>query len=144
MTQSIPPAEPYVANTSGDRSRAVPLQAQGGSWGAFVFGGIWALSNRVWVGALCFLPLLALIDEAPGAVKVVAVLVGGAVWGYVTLCGRSLAWTRKRWNSYEHFRDAQKAWSTLAKIIFGLGAVSGGLLFLLFAVLSQGLSHMNG
>lgn len=144
MTQSVPPAEPYVANTSGDNSRAVPLQAQGGSWGAFVFGGIWALSNRVWFGALSFLPLLAVLDVGPLAVKVLWVLVGVSVWGYLTLCGRSLAWTSKRWNSYEHFRDAQKAWSVVAKILFILGAVLGGTVFLLFAVLSQGLSHMNG
>lgn len=143
MTQPARSAEPYVANTSGDSSRAVPLQAQGGSWGAFVFGGIWALSNRLWFGALCFLPLLVLLDF-PRAVNAVLVLVGGATWGYLTLFGRQLAWTKKRWDSYEHFRDVQKAWSAVAKIVFVVGAVLGGSVFLLFAVLSQGLSHMNG
>lgn len=48
-----------IINTSGNPMCTVPPQAQGGSWGAFVFGGTRALSNCVWFAALSFLMLSA-------------------------------------------------------------------------------------
>ena len=142
---STPAAESYVANTSGDRSRAVPIQAQGGSWGAFVFAGVWALCNGVWFGALSFLVVLAplTMDSFP-RLSWLALFIGVLVWGYLTVSGRHLAWTHKRWASYQHFRDAQRAWSVAAKLLFTLTLVAVICLAGFWMLLGQGLSHMNG
>ncbi len=142
---TTPAAEPYVANTSGDRSRAIPLQAQGGSWGAFVFGGLWALCNGVWFGALSFLTLLAplTLDSFP-RLSWLAMSIGFLVWGYLTVSGRHLAWTHKRWASYQQFRDTQRAWSVAAKVVFGVSLIPVVFMAGLWMLLGQGLSHMNG
>ncbi|WP_206213442.1 hypothetical protein, partial [Pseudomonas viridiflava] len=74
---------PDIANTSGNPMRTVPLQARGGSWGAFVFGGVWALSNGVWFGALSFLAFMApFMVQRYSALNTLATLLGIGVWLY--------------------------------------------------------------
>jgi hypothetical protein len=39
----------------------VPQELQGFSWAAFLWGGIWAVTYRVWIGLFAFVPILGLI-----------------------------------------------------------------------------------
>jgi hypothetical protein len=46
-------------NTSGHGKAAdVPPQIKRWNWGAFFFGGIWAIGSTVWIGLVGFVPLL--------------------------------------------------------------------------------------
>ncbi|PSB51899.1 zinc ribbon domain-containing protein [Chamaesiphon polymorphus] len=91
---------PYTpANNSGcgqilDTSISVPPQIQGWNWGAFLLAGIWAPSNRVWIGLLAWIPYVGWIV---------------AIW--LGLKGNELAWKSKRWASIEQFREHQKNWA---------------------------------
>ncbi len=139
-------ATPEITNTSGNPMRTVPPQARGGSWGAFVFGGIWALSNRVWFGALSFLAFMApFMFERYNVFNTSATLLGVGVWLYLTARGRTLAWRHKRWASYEHFHATQVRWSKAAKIVFAITLVLATAFAVAFwLMLSAGLSAMKG
>lgn len=141
----IPPP-PVIENNSGERSGVIPPEAKGGSWGAFVFGGIWALSNGVWFGALSFLAVLSpFIPQRYPTLNVVLSLVGQGVWLYLIARGRSLAWAHKRWASYEEFDAAQRTWTKVAKVVFFVGLVLSVVAAVVFwMMLSKGLSRMNG
>ena len=135
-----------IANNSGTRSRAVPLSARGGSWGAFVFGGVWALCNGVWFGALSFLAVLTpLLAPRLTPFAALVTLFGTGVWLYLAARGRSLAWAHKRWASYEAFDATQRTWSKVAKLVFAGGLVVSGILAVAFwMMLKEGLSAMKG
>ncbi len=44
-----------------DDLNGVPPELESFSWSAFLWGGIWALAHRVWIGVLAFVPGLGLI-----------------------------------------------------------------------------------
>lgn len=140
------PTEPDIANTSGNRSRVIPPQARGGSWGAFVFGGVWALCNGVWFGVLSFLAFMApfMVDRLT-ALNTVATLLGIGVWLYLAARGRSLAWGHKRWASYEQFHGVQRIWSKVAKVVFAVVLTLSVVFAVAFwMMLKEGLSAMKG
>ncbi len=137
---------PDIANTSGNPMRTVPPQARGGSWGAFVFGGVWALSNGVWFGALSFLAFMApFMVQRYSALNTLATLLGIGVWLYITARGRTLAWRHKRWASYAHFHAVQRRWSKVAKVVFGVTLLlSTAFAVAFWLMLSVALTAMKG
>lgn len=146
MTDHDVAGEVDIANNSGRGSRAVPLQARGGSWGAFVFGGVWAVCNGVWFGVLSFLAVLApLLAPRFTPLAALITLVGVGVWLYLAARGRSLAWAHKRWASYEAFHAVQHTWSKVARVVFVVGLVLSVILAVVFVMmLKEGLSAMKG
>lgn len=100
-----------MENTSGQgKTAAVPEGVKGWSWGAFLLTWIWALGNRVWIGLLCFVPLVGII---------MAFVLG--------FKGREWAWQQKEWDSVEHFNEVQKKWSFWG-VVLVLGAIVIGIL----------------
>ncbi|MCS3468529.1 beta-lactamase regulating signal transducer with metallopeptidase domain [Pseudomonas sp. JUb42] len=140
------PLQPVVDNNSGERSEVIPLQARGGSWGAFVFGGVWALCNGVWFGALSFLALIPpFMPHRYPTLNIALSLVGQGVWLYLIVRGRSLAWAHKRWASFEEFDKVQRTWTKIAKVVLVVGlvlSVVGTVVFLM--MMYKALSRMNG
>lgn len=91
-------------NNSGEGSEIEPPSGvKGWSWGAFLLNWIWAVSNRTWIGLLCFIPYIGFIFSV-----------------YLGFKGRELAWRNKRWDSLEHFNRVQRRWS-----IWGLVLIVG-------------------
>lgn len=140
------PVQAVIENNSGERSGVVPLQARGASMGALLFGGIWALGNRVWFGALSFLAVISpFIAERYPTINILFSLVGLVTWCYLIAYGRSLAWTHKRWDSYEEFDKVQRTWAKVGQVMLIVGLVLmvvGGVVFIM--MLGKGLSRMNG
>lgn len=138
--------QPVIDNNSGERSGVIPQQARGASIGALLLGGVWALGNGVWFGALSFLAILSpFIPQRYPTLNTVLSLVGLGVWIYLIVCGRSLAWTHKRWASYEEFDKVQRIWAKVGQVILIVGLVLmvvGAVVFLM--MLNKGLSRMNG
>lgn len=96
-----------IENTSGmGEGHPIPEGVKGWSWGAFVWGWIWAVSNKTWVGLLCFIPYLGIIVKF-----------------YLGIKGRELAWQNKRWDSLEHFNSVQRKWSLWALLIPGVAII---------------------
>ena len=93
---------PELENTSGQGNDAVvPAEIMGWSWGAFLLNWIWAISHRVWIGLLTFVPGIGFL---------VALYLGSK--------GNELAWRSKRWDSVESFRATQRRWRNAAFIYF--------------------------
>ncbi len=90
-------------NTSGQGADAIiPEGIKGWSWGGFLWGWIWAIGNKTWIGLLALIPYVGLI-----------------VIIYLGIKGRELAWRNKRWDSVEHFIDVQRKWALWWLYIFG-------------------------
>ena len=102
------------APISSNRNRvAIPPGVEGWSWGAFIFGWIWAVCNKTWIG------LLALV---PGLGFIMHIILG--------FKGREWAWQNDDWDNLEHFQRIQRRWSQWA-----IGIVLGFFVLILIAVL---------
>jgi hypothetical protein len=84
----------------------IPAGVAGWSWGAFVFGWIWAVCNKTWVGLLALVPGIGFIMHL--------------VLGFK---GREWAWQNDEWESVEHFNKIQRRWSIVAVLLILLVAV---------------------
>ena len=73
--------------------KIVPPELAGFSWAAFLWGGIWALGHRVWIGLLAFVPVLGLIMNVVLGVK-----------------GRQWAWRAGAVPDVERFNKSQRTW----------------------------------
>jgi hypothetical protein len=82
-------------NTSGQGVEAsIPRELGRWCWGAFLWGGLWALGNKMWwFFALSLIPGVGLILRV-----------------YLAIHGQELAWRHKRWASVEHFHSVQRMW----------------------------------
>ena len=83
---------------------AMPRELEGFSWAAFLWGGIWALWHRVWIGLLAFVP---------GFGFVMNIVLG--------LKGRQWAWRAGAVRNVERFNNSQRNWVIvwLALSVFG-------------------------
>ena len=65
----------YSGTDTDDREKALPEELRGFSWAAFLWGGIWVLVYRVWIGLFAFVPILGFIMRVVLAVR-------GVEWAY--------------------------------------------------------------
>lgn len=80
--------------------RPLPEGVSGWSWGAFCFGLLWGLCNRVWISLLMLVPLVNWVMPFVLGVK-----------------GKEWAWKAGSWRSVRHFRRTQHNWSIAAGIL---------------------------
>lgn len=115
------PEESAQRNTSGQGAQAdVPLEIKRWNWGAFSLSLIWGLANRTYIALLVLIPYVGLVMP----------FVLGAL-------GNEWAWKNKQWKSVEHFKEVQRAWSTIGLIIL---AIASGALFGFFLAGGAGTS----
>jgi hypothetical protein len=97
----------------------VPAEIDRWNWGAFLLNWIWGIGNNVFIALLVFVPLLGLVMPFVLGVR-----------------GNRWAWRNGRWDSIEHFKRVQRAWTKWAVIIY-VGvivlfcAIFGGVFYLL-------------
>jgi hypothetical protein len=93
-----------------DDRNGVPPELEGFSWSAFLWGGIWALAHRVWIGALAFVPGLGFIMH-------VVLGFNGARW----------AWQAGAITDVARFKKAQRTWVVvwLAVSLLAVPAIIG-------------------
>lgn len=84
-----------------DSPAEIEMEIRKFHWGALLLGWFWAFPNRVWTGALCFVPLLGFVIPF--------------VLGFH---GRRWAWENNDWRNLAHFRRVQKIWTVLGVVIF--------------------------
>jgi len=118
---SIPQPPPInqasAENTSGQGKNAIiPEGIKGWSPSAFLWGFIWAISNRVWIGLLTLIPFVGIIMN---------IILG--------LKGREWAWQAKHWESIEQFNKVQRRWVFWGFLIIGIVIVLL-IIMILFAV----------
>lgn len=97
----------------------IPPEVPGWSWGAFVFGWIWGICNRVWISLLLFIPIVNIVMPFVLGVK-----------------GRQWAWEKGKWRDLEHFNHVQRLWSIWGVAIFCFQLVVVALIITL-AIISE-------
>ncbi|HKP97167.1 MAG TPA: hypothetical protein VJ385_15565 [Fibrobacteria bacterium] len=107
-------------NTSGDKSiTSYPPGLDRWNWPAFLWGGIWAIGHRSWIGLLTFLPYIGLVF---------------AIWQGAQ--GYKWAWKNNRYESVEDLFLREKKWLKAWFIFFGgimlLGILSALIIPLVF------------
>lgn len=80
-------------NNSGVEEISVPEEIKGWSWGGFLWGWVWAIGNKTWIGLISLVPYAGLIMN---------IILG--------IHGREWAWKNKHWDSIEQFKKIQKRW----------------------------------
>ena len=98
---------PESINNSGcgglfDNDIAIPDEIKGWNWGAFLLSGFWPITNRVWMGLLCWIPQIGWL---------VAIRLGAK--------GNEWAWKSRKWRSIEQFKAHQRGWA-IAGILVGI------------------------
>lgn len=91
-----------MENTSGQGKAAiVPSEIDRWNWGAFLLNWIWGIGNNTYIALLMFVPF----------VDIVMPFVLGAK-------GSNWAWSNKRWESIEHFKQVQRKWAIWSVIAY--------------------------
>lgn len=93
----------------------IPDEIKGWSWGGFLWGWIWAIGNKTWIGLLGLIPYAGFVMNIILGIK-----------------GREWAWRNKDWMSAKQFNRIQRNWAKWWLILvlgFGvLGILTAGLL----------------
>ena len=120
-TASQPATSLLMGNTSGMGSQAsVPRELGEWNWGGFLLTWIWGIGNSVWWSFLVFVPYL-----------------GFMVMPWVlAFKGNQWAWQSRHWDSVEHFKRVQHAWT-----MWGLG-ITIAITVLVTLILLLGLGLM--
>ena len=97
-------------NTSGQgESAIVPEEVKGWSWAGFALTWIWGVFNGVLISLLVLIPFPFF----------------GLAWAIVLgVKGNEWAWRNKKWDSVEHFKNAQRPWNIAGIVIFAISMVA--------------------
>ena len=102
-------AESQSENTSGQGKLAViPKEIRGWNWGAFLWGGIWCIGNKAWIGLIGFIPGFAI-----------------PMYFVIGAKGNKWAWQKNKWDSIEHFKRTQRKWAWWGLGVWVVGLVVG-------------------
>lgn len=141
------PTEQYPSSTSGEMpyqspvyeprpssykepsgsSRSISLQAERElgkwNWGAFYFGWIWGIFNKVYISLLqlvisAFSFVVTIIGLGIIAPLFGLINIGISIW--LGVKGSQMAWDNGAYRNLEHFRSSRHNWNVAAAICFGV------------------------
>jgi hypothetical protein len=106
-----------MENTSGQGKQTVlPAELAGWSWnwGAFFWNWVWGIFNKTYIALLMFVPLVNIFMPF--------------ILGFK---GNAWAWRNKKWESFDHFRKAQRKWAIwgFISLLVSLLATAGGIFY---------------
>lgn len=96
----------YQKNNSGKGEEYVPEDVKGWNWGAFWFGPIWCLGNKLYNQAFIFTFTSFLL---PFVFNVI-----------IAAKGNEWAWKNAHWQSVNHFNDKQQKWTNASWLLLPL------------------------
>lgn len=110
----------------------VPAEIKSWNWGAFLAAPLWSLSNKVWLGLLCWIPYLSSVSmtwklgycgtKGIYLSVIPPYLILALVLGFK---GNEWAWKCKKWESISVFKASQRGWT-----VAGLFLVSMALTYM--------------
>ena len=130
---------PYPASSVNDSESVVnALDPNAGwNWGAAVFTVLWAIAHRVWwvIGAfvgILALPVLIIAGGSGESDFSSYISLGSAIFAgsyfilglLLGMRGNALAWRRRRFDSVETFRAAQRKWRGAALVALSIAAAA--------------------
>lgn len=93
------------------------------NWGAFFFGWIWGVFNKVYIsllqlvfGAISF----AITILGFGIIAPIFAIINLGISIWLGVKGSRMAWNNNAYSNLEHFRSSKHNWNVAAAIVFGL------------------------
>ena len=93
------------------------------NWGAFYFGWIWGIFNKVYIALVQLVVNIFAFALSASGLGVIAPFftlasVGIGIW--LGVKGSRLAWDNGAYRNLEHFRSVRHGWNVAAAIVFGI------------------------
>lgn len=98
-----PPSAGWTYESGLGALSVIPPQIRKWNWGAFFFTWIWGIANGTYIAFLALIPYVGFVMPFVLGAK-------GSEW----------AWSNKRWQSVEQFRDTQRTWAIAGAVVFGI------------------------
>lgn len=136
-TQQISP-QPYERQLTGgnrDMSSQVERELNQWNWGAFFFGWIWGVFNKVYISLVQLVVTilgngLTLLGYGVIAPLFYAISLGIGIW--LGVKGSRMAWDNDAFRNLEHFRTSRHNWNVAALIVFCISVLFLFISLLLF------------
>lgn len=105
------------------------------NWGAFFFGWIWGVFNKVYISLVQLVTSLIASGLALIGLGLISPLfslasLGLAIW--LGVKGSRMAWDNGAYRNIEHFRSVRHGWNVAAAIVFGVSVLLLIITLLLF------------
>lgn len=111
----------YYGRSSNQLSSSEEKEIDAWNWGAFFFGWIWGVFNKVYISLVQLVcNVVVLFTRGSGLFTAAAVFqlasLGIAIWMGVK--GSRMAWNQHAFESFEHFKRVRHGWNLAALITF--------------------------
>lgn len=93
------------------------------NWGAFYFGWIWGIFNKVYLALIQLVANIFAFALSVSGLGVIAPFFTLASFGigiWLGVKGSRLAWDNGAYRNLEHFRNVRHGWNVAAAIVFGI------------------------
>ena len=134
-----PPTREYRHSSvySDNRSSSVQTERELGrwNWGAFFFGWIWGVFNKVYISLvqlIVFILSFVVILLGLGIIAPLFSLVNLGISIWLGVKGSQMAWDNGAYRNLEHFRSSRHNWNVAAAIVFGVSVFLVLISLLLF------------
>lgn len=134
-----PPTRGYGQSSVYDDNRTTSFQTERElgkwNWGAFYFGWIWGVFNKVYISLvqLVFSILsFAMTVLGLGIIAPVFGLINIGISIWLGVKGSQMAWDNGAYRNLEHFRTSRHNWNVAAAIVFGISVFLVLIALLLF------------
>lgn len=134
-----PPTRGYGQSSVYDDNRTTSFQTERElgkwNWGAFYFGWIWGVFNKVYISLvqLVFSILsFAVTVLGLGIIAPVFGLINIGISIWLGVKGSQMAWDNGAYRNLEHFRTSRHNWNVAAAIVFGISVFIVLIALLLF------------
>lgn len=134
-----PPTREYRQSSvySDNRSSSIRTERELGrwNWGAFYFGWIWGVFNKVYVSLVQLVVSILSFAVTVMGLGIIApffglINIGISIW--LGVKGSQMAWDNGAYRNLEHFRSSRHNWNVAAAIVFGISVFIVLLSLLLF------------
>ena len=105
------------------QSKHVERELSKWNWGAFYFGWIWGVFNKVYISLLQLVVLLIsylTVFMGIGIISPIFSLIGLGISIWLGVKGSSMAWNNDAFRDFDHFLSSRHAWNVAAAIVFGV------------------------
>ncbi len=105
------------------------------NWGAFYFGWIWGVFNKVYVSLVQLVVSLlsfAVTLMGMGIISPIFGLIGLGISIWLGVKGSRMAWDNGAYRNIEHLRTSRHNWNMAAAIVFGISVLLVIMMLLLF------------
>ena len=125
----------HMSQQEERKATTVDREVDRWNWGAFYFGWIWGVFNKVYISLVQLVTNILAFGLSLIGLGIIAPLftlasLGIGIW--LGVKGSRMAWNNGAYRNLEHFRNARHNWNIAAAIVFGISILLVLISLLLF------------